>query len=166
MNKLNGKTAPYKQPKPFIAHTRIMRNSLAFQRLSGSALRVLLRLELEYLNHGGPKINGKIICTFADFRACGIGRDAIITALDELETLGFIIIRRGREGSPGYRRPHTYRLTYLPSRNGNKIIAPTDEWAEWTKKHAQNSTKIANLVVPKQDHATWSRNRTTAHAKM
>ena len=78
--------------------------------LSGAAQRVLFRLEIELLHHGGND-NGKLVVTFDQFEKYGVRRKSIAAALRELEALGFIeIVERGCAGNAGYGKPNVFRL--------------------------------------------------------
>jgi hypothetical protein len=105
-------------------HSRAMREAPAFRVLSLSARRVLDRIELELMYHGG-KDNGKLPCTFDDFEKYGVHRHSIAPAIRELEALGFIrITRRGRAGNSEFRQPHLFRITHKPAGSD----PATDEW--------------------------------------
>jgi hypothetical protein len=62
---------------------------------SAAAQRVLFRLEIELLHHGGND-NGKLVVTFNQYEEYGVRRKSIAASLRELEALGFIeIVERG-----------------------------------------------------------------------
>jgi hypothetical protein len=110
----------------FVPYLREMLNSPAFRILSPSALRVLHRLEIEHLSHGG-KSNGKLVVTFNQFVEHGLHRHAIAPAIRELVALGFIeITQQGRAGNAHGYQPSQYRLTYLPTAEAG----PTHEWRQ------------------------------------
>jgi len=67
-----------KRPKfningPFVSHALEMRRSPAWLYLSDTARRVLDRLEVEHMEHGGAE-SGSLICTYKDFEKVGIRR--------------------------------------------------------------------------------------------
>jgi hypothetical protein len=99
----------------FIAHSRELRESPAWAALPDNARRVLDRLELEHLRHGGAE-NGKLKCTYSDFQKAGIRRASVALAIRECAGLGFIeITQRGRRS--GCRLPHAVNLSaYLRPR--------------------------------------------------
>jgi hypothetical protein len=99
--------------------------SPAYRALSLTGHRILARIELELCRHAG-KDNGTLIVTYKDFQSYGIHHHAIGPGLRELEALGFIeIVQRGLAGNADHRRPHTFRLTYQPTDDGEPA---TDEW--------------------------------------
>jgi hypothetical protein len=57
----------------FIAHPRAMVESPAMRALSLAARKVLDRIEIEHMNHGGAR-NGQLPVTYRDFEAWGIRR--------------------------------------------------------------------------------------------
>ena len=56
--------------KNFVAHSRELRESAAWRALPDNARRVLDRLELEHMRHGGAA-NGRLVCTYYRFREGG-----------------------------------------------------------------------------------------------
>jgi hypothetical protein len=101
-----------------------MLESPAWRALSLSAHRVLSRIEIEHMHHGG-KENGHLPVTFDHFEEYGIHRHAIAPAMRELEALGFIeITEHGIAGTAEHRAPNKFRLTYI----GEGRATPTDEW--------------------------------------
>jgi hypothetical protein len=98
--------------------------------LSLSARRILDRLEIEHCRHGRRQ-NGRLICTYADFERAGIQRSCIRAALDELISAGLIeIVRPGRRSYADLRMPSAYRLTFEPTFEDGKPVAPTHEWKQ------------------------------------
>jgi hypothetical protein len=124
-----------------------MLESPAFMILSGAAQRVLFRLEIELLHHGGND-NGKLVVTFDQFEKYLVRRKSIASALLELEALGFIeVVEHGCAGNAGYGKPNVFRLTYLPS-----VGAPEDGSHEWrrikTMEDALRIQKDARATPP------------------
>ena len=118
---------------PFVPHTRTMLESPAWRALSINARRLLDRIELEHLAHGGLE-NGALPVTHTDFIAYGLSRRMVTPAIQEAERLGFIRYKRGgRYG--GERKPSTFRLTYLGAANSKA----TNEWEKLTE------TEIAQI---------------------
>jgi hypothetical protein len=108
--------------EPFVKHERALLESFAWRALSGDGRKVLDRIELEHLKHGG-RDNGRLIVTYGDFIAYGISeRRNVSHGLREVEALGLLEIKRGSNGD--IRAANLYRLTYLPA--GNQ--AATSEW--------------------------------------
>jgi hypothetical protein len=101
-----------------------MLESCAYRVLSGSAHRVLARLEIEHGHHAGLE-NGRLPVTFQDFVEYGMDRHSIAPAIRECIALGFVeVTQQGRAGNAEFRQPNLFRLTYVFT----KEAAPTDEW--------------------------------------
>ena len=114
-NQINGQFAP---------RTIDMLRSPAMRALSLTGRRILDRVEIELARHGGND-NGKLPITYNDLIAFGIHDHAIGPGLREVETLGFIEIKRGIAGSATHRKPNLFRLTYRPADGKGE----TNEWA-------------------------------------
>lgn len=92
-----------------------MLESYAYRVLSLSARRLLDRIELENMYHGGAE-NGQLPVTYEDFENYGIDRGSIAPAMREAVALGFLEIREpGCAGNREHRSPNKFRLTYLPA---------------------------------------------------
>jgi hypothetical protein len=116
----------YKIEGPFVGHTREMLKSPTFRSLSLTALRILARIEIEHMDHGGGD-NGKLPVTYRDFVEHGVTRGRIGGAIRELVATGFIeVTRKGRAGNDGFRDPSLYGLTYVRT----KTSPPTNEWKQ------------------------------------
>ena len=119
------KPKPKTIPGQFVPHRLEMLQSLAWRSLSGTARRVLERLEIEHMLHAGQK-NGRLICTYNDFAEHGIRRKSVAPAKRQLCATGFLeITQRGRR-SADHGEPARHRLTYLPTQNSG----PSDEWRD------------------------------------
>lgn len=103
--------------------------SPAWQAISFDAHRVLLRLMLEHMAHGGHSAD-KLKCTYANFREHGIRDRSIAPAIRECEAVGLLVItEKGRPSISTLRRPSTYRLTFLRGVGSDgKQMDPSDEW--------------------------------------
>jgi hypothetical protein len=109
----------------FITYKRSMVESPAFQVLSLAALRVMHRIELEHMNHGGAE-NGRLQVTFDQFVERGVDRKAIAPAIRELAVLGFLeVTEPGHAAADGNGRANRFRLTYVNCKTREQ---PTDEW--------------------------------------
>ena len=98
----------------FIPHTLEMRRSPAWRALPDIARRVLDRLELEHMEHGGTE-NGRLICTYDQFAKSGIRRASLPLALRQAIALGFLrVTTPGGRAIADVRQPTRYRLTYPP----------------------------------------------------
>jgi hypothetical protein len=117
------KTHP-KIDKPFVPYTDELIASPVWQVLTASAFRLLRRVEIEHMRHGGQE-NGRLIVTYDQLEGYGISDHSIAPAIRECEALGLMkIARQGRAGNAEFRRAHWFQLTYLPAW-GKK---PTNEW--------------------------------------
>ena len=132
----------------FLHHTRDMLESAPWRVLSHSALRLLNRIEIEHLKHGGVE-NGRLPVTFDDFEEYGIHRHSIAPAIRECEALGFIeITQRGIAGNAEFRSPHHYRLTFL---NALAREPATHEWRKIeTKEEAEIRARVARNTRPEK----------------
>lgn len=125
---MGGRVKPNTIVGQFVPRRLDMLESAAWAGLSLAARKVLDRLEIEHMRHGGAD-NGHLPCTYDDFARFGIRRKSVADALDELVGLGFIeVTHQGRGGNAVYRHPSRYRLTYLHT----KKAAATDEWKNRT----------------------------------
>jgi len=126
---------------PYVPHIRQLIEAPAWRTLSLSARRVLDRIELEHLRHGG-KENGQLAVTFEQFVAFGIHRHAIAPAIREARALGFLkITSPGAAGNAEFRAPNRFKLTYLPSMGTNPA---THEWRSITTiDHAEMTAREA-----------------------
>jgi hypothetical protein len=120
---------------PFVLHSLEMRESPAWRALSDNARRILDRIEVEHMAHGGAE-NGKLICTYDDFQNAGIRRKSISRAIRECVALGFLEITiQGGLKRADIRRPSNYRLTYVNGRGESPD--PTHDWRNIaTSEHA------------------------------
>jgi sulfur carrier protein ThiS len=107
--------------------------------------RMLTELEIECARQA-VKNNGKIIHTYADFERSGTIRKAIKPGIRRLGQIGVLRKRSGRPGVGGYERPHHYRLTYLPTWKGRKLIPPTNEWLK-TRNPVVVKRPLRHVVV-------------------
>jgi hypothetical protein len=116
-------------PAPFIWETQAMLESEAFRRLSVNAYRVIARLQVEHLAHGGLE-NGRLPVSFDDFVTYGIRRNAIRPAIEELVAAGFIRVEHQGRRNRGdvYGAPAEYRLTWLPVGTETDFQHATNEW--------------------------------------
>lgn len=135
----------------FIAHPKELRESPAWQALPDNARRILDRLELEHLRHGGAD-NGNLICTYTDFEKAGIRRASIALAIRQCVALGFLeITQRGRRSAASFHTPSTYRLTYL-SGCGSSPEA-THEWRRISSaENAQAALQVAAQMKNQNRH--------------
>ncbi len=101
--------------------------------------RILERLEIEHLKHGGAE-NGYLVVTYAQFIAHGVSRKAIRGALSAGVALGLLEVIQTVEWIGELRPPNQYRITYLPAKDRR---APTDEWASVSEEAAKSAVRAA-----------------------
>jgi hypothetical protein len=108
---------------PWIKLRLEMLESPAWGALTRPAKKVIERLMIEHMKHGG-KNNGRLICTYLDFIAFQIRDRSIADGLGQAVELGFVEVtaRGGRFAGRG--QPAQYRLTFMPTDGAE----PTDEW--------------------------------------
>ena len=111
---------------PWVWLSEEMLSSPAMRSLNAAALQTLFRLMLEHMAHGGTE-NGNLICTHKDITAHGVRHSSIADAIRHLEYMGLIRVKKGRFFK-GERTPSRYRLTWLPTREGQSSIPATNEW--------------------------------------
>jgi hypothetical protein len=112
----------------YVAHTREMRESVAWRAVPDIGRRVLDRLELEHLRHR-LRDNGRLFCRYEDFEEWGLRRASVRFGIEVVTALGFVVItRRGWKSIPS-----TYRLTYVKSFRDEPPI--TDEWKRFKAPH-------------------------------
>jgi hypothetical protein len=111
----------------WISYSISMVESPALRVLSVSAVRVMHRLEVEHMHHGGAE-NGRLIVTYDQFEEWGVAPNAISPAIRELVELGFVeITEKGCGGNENQRRATRYRLTYVNNKSRDQ---PTNEWTK------------------------------------
>jgi hypothetical protein len=94
---------------PFVTHSLKMRESPAWRSLSNNARRVLDRLEVEHMKHGGAE-NGNLVCTYDDFERAGIKRRSVSSAIRGCVDFGFLqITLQGGLTISDIKRPSHYR---------------------------------------------------------
>ena len=99
--------------------TAEMLESPAWRALTGNAMKVVLRIALEHLKHGGVE-NGLLPVVYRDFVRWGVRRNAIREAIVVAINLGWIDKTSTGEvpWHGDIRRPSTFALTWLPRHNG------------------------------------------------
>ncbi len=120
--------ANLKPPGQFVWLTAELLESPAWCGLSANGRRLIDRLMIEHLSHGGIE-NGRLPVTHKDLEEYGLSRNCIRYAIDEAEAFGLIRFKRGGRWG-GANRPSVYRLTWL----GNADAGPTNEWKVTTQE--------------------------------
>src|SRR5687768_13221199 len=87
--------------------------SPAWQHRPRPLCRVLERLEVEHMRHGG-KENGQLCVSFDQLVEYGVSRRVIRPAIDAGVQLGLLVVRQSDELVRNVRAPNQYRLTYVP----------------------------------------------------
>jgi hypothetical protein len=122
--------------------TADMLASPAWRALPGNAMKIVMRIALEHLRHGGVE-NGLLPVTYQNFVQCGVRRNSVHEALLAAEHLGWID-RTSLGNSPwegDVRAPSTYGLTFLPRHDGSP---PRNRWSSF-KTDSEAKVIIKNL---------------------
>lgn len=131
----------------WVPHRLEMLLSPAWQYAPRPLRRMLERLEIEHLRHGGLK-NSELYVSFSQFVSCGVSKKAIAPMHRIGEALGLMEVIHHPEASAGVIRPaNSYRLTYLPTGKA----APTDEWKR-IKTKEQVEAIVAREMPEKERH--------------
>lgn len=110
---------------PWCWLTREMLESEAWRAMTLPARRVVDRLIIEHMSHGGT-LNGELPCTYDDFQRFGVSRKSISAAIRVAVALGCIdLVVRGHLNHGAADRPSLYGLTWLP-RSDN--TPPSNRW--------------------------------------
>jgi hypothetical protein len=124
--------------------------SAAMAQLTLAAHRVLLRLEIELLQHGG-KNNGALIVTYSDLEQFGLRRKSVALAIRLLVKVGLVVITDRGWRAAEHGRPAKYRLTYLPAYGK----PPTDDWKAYvpnrSRSRRQNSKSPCDHQRPTRE---------------
>ena len=108
--------------------TADMLASPAWRALTGNAMKIVMRIALEHLRHGGVE-NGKLPVTYTDFVKFGVRRNTVRESILVAQHLGFID-RTSTGEVPWHgdiRAPGTFSLTWLPRYNG---APPSNRWTK------------------------------------
>ena len=124
----------------FAARLIEMLESPAYRALSGSAHKVISRIEIELGHHGGND-NGRLPVTTNDFVEYGMHRTSVAPAIREAEALGFIrVTERGRGGN-AEKVLQKFKQKTLIMGIDSDILCPLHE-QELLAKNILNSTLI------------------------
>ena len=133
--KLNGRFRKMLGPpegEPWVWLTAEMLASDAWRSLSVNARRLLEFLMIEHTNHGGAE-NGALKAPYEQLERFGMSANLIASAIREVELHGLVACERH-----GMRIVSTYRLTWLPDRDGNP---PTNNWRQFKNQKSAPKTK-------------------------
>ncbi len=101
--------------------------SEAFRALSPNSLRLLMRLVIEHVHHGGIE-NGLLVATHDQLRDYGLTASSIRESIDECVAYGLIRVKQGGRWA-GTNRPNRYRLTWIGWIDDDGFAQyPTNEW--------------------------------------
>ena len=138
----------------WISYPRSILESCALRVLSHTAIRVMHRIEIEHMAHGGAE-NGKLIVTYDQFEEYGVSRNSVGPAIRELVALGFLEITEKGIASNENGRPNRFRLTYV---NVKSREQPTNEWRRvMTIEEADRLAKEARAEKDQRARALGSR---------
>lgn len=130
-----------------------MLESPAYRALSLSAHRIIDRIAIELMHHGGAD-NGRLPVTYDDFEQYGVHRHAIAPAIREAAALGFIeITQEGRAGNSEWRKPNLFRLTF--ARSNNDRGDGTHEWRNISEEDAPLIAAAARKAAPTKTKSQW-----------
>ena len=111
--------------------TREMLESEAWRTAPLHTRRLVDRLIIEHMNHGGHE-NGNLICTYDDFVNSGVRRNTIKQAQDDAARRGLIyLVARGKPSSGPGRRPSIFGLGWLPGKAGD---AAPNRWKDYARR--------------------------------
>jgi hypothetical protein len=130
-----------------------MLESESWSAMPLSARRVVDRVVLEHLAHGGTQ-NGELVVTYDDLARFGLSsRRATAAAIRIAVSLGFLDITvRGRRAFGGARLPSRYGLTWLPkcdrtpASNRWRGIATRAEAKQIARAAAVSTKAVASAV--------------------
>ncbi len=144
----SGRKGAIRERGAWVMHRLAMKESPAWRALPDNARRLLDRLELEHMQHGGSQ-NGSLVCTYGQFAGAGIRRASVALAIRQAVALGFLeITQAGYRTAAEFRAPNLFRLTYVHGRLKN--TDPTDEW-EAIKGHDEAASALAAASVQRRD---------------
>ena len=129
-----------------------MLESGAMRSLSVNARRVLDRIRIEHMAHGGLE-NGRLKVTWLDFEKYGVGRHFIGKSIAEVVAVGIVAIEQPGRMLHGqdHGDPTQYRLTYLPVSDAGDFSPPTNDW----KRFGANM-KAAKAAVAASKRKAWN----------
>ena len=146
------------QNEPWVWLSREILESEAWRSAPINTRRLVERLMLEHMAHAGT-MNGKLVCTYADFEKWGVWRRRLRLTIRDAVDRGLVVVtQKGRASAGENRWPNKYALGWLPLHDG---ASPLNRWKTWTKRAPQrtffpggqmstgNSRKTGNALVDK-----------------
>jgi hypothetical protein len=143
---MSSRRKPNKIAEQFIAHTREMRESIAWRYLPDNARRILDRLELEHMHHAGGE-NGRLPCTYADFARAGIRRRSVSLAIQQCEALGFLEVTNAGRAVTGGKPMAKHVPAHLPHRQPQQCAA--DARLADGSRRKDEALSVHSLLQPK-----------------
>jgi hypothetical protein len=120
----------------------------AMRSLSVNGRRVLDRIRIEHMAHGGLE-NGRLKVTWLDFKKYGVSARLIGRSVAEAVAVGIVAIEH-----PGRRlhgedmgAPTQYRLTYLPVADAGSFCPATNEWRRFG-----SNVRAAKAAIKASEH--------------
>lgn len=138
-----------KHNQQFVIHTKELIESPAWSTMSGNCFKLINRLEIENIAHGGTE-NGNLIVTYNQLKECGIRKNSIKSAINEAVKRKLVIVNVSEKVSKYGKYTNSFTLTYLPvvikSGEHREYVAPTNNWMFYKDKKASNEsdTNISN----------------------
>jgi hypothetical protein len=147
----NGKFRRENHPppkEPWIWFTRRMMESPAFVALGGGAFKIVSRVIVEHLAHGGTR-NGALAVTYDDFMRFGIRRRSVLDYIGEAIALGWIQrTEAGRRVYGGFKgAPSLYGLTWLPRHTGEPASNSWQQFETDIEARAAVASALAALEL-------------------
>jgi hypothetical protein len=142
----------------FIYYELELLNSAAWAALSINGRRVVERVQIEHVRHGGYE-NGRLPVTYSDFEGAGIRRKYIAGAIAEAEALG--LIERTRRGRKKHgKHPGTaseFRLTFVGTIAPTEVQPATDEWRRFASpREAKAHAAKVIQATGEANHVEWN----------
>lgn len=128
-----GKKRRYLQDGFFIPHRLEMLLSPAWSLAPQPLRKIIERLEIEHLRHGGYE-NGNLYVNYLQFVAAGISKKTIRPAITLGQQLGLIQCILDDNPKADIRGANRYRLTFVPAKGKRE---PTDDWKKITAEKAK-----------------------------
>lgn len=120
----------------WVPHRLEMLLSPAWQAVPRPLHKLIERLEIEHLRHGGFE-NGHLFVSYQQFVDYGISKRSIRPTLALGEALKLIKVDRVEEvGGGNLRPPNRYGLTFTPLKGKRE---PGDEWRQVSKQQAETA---------------------------
>jgi len=126
--------------EPWVWMTAEMLASPAWAALSNHARKVIDRVMVEHMAHGGRE-NGALPVTYDDLVKVGLRRNRIASAIAEAVALGFIDHQRGRPaGGEAKGHAQVFRLTWMRSKDGESA---TNRWKPLDRSEADRRAALS-----------------------